>query len=92
MANAIGLALGDQLAFFELRFAVDQLGLRLSFGVEMVETLGADSYAYGAAVAGGNPLIARLGATLPAVGDALSLTFAAQHMHWFDAGNGRRLA
>jgi len=64
---------------------------RFGFAVEMVETLGADSYAYG--LGGGGTLVARVAAgTVPVVGEVLPLTFAAQHVHWFDAANGKRVA
>ncbi|HEY4371692.1 MAG TPA: sn-glycerol-3-phosphate import ATP-binding protein UgpC [Burkholderiales bacterium] len=62
---------------------------RFGFGVEMVETLGADSYAYG--LTGATTLVARVGGPLPAVGDTVPLTFEARHLHWFDAANGRRI-
>ena len=63
---------------------------RFGFGVEMIETLGADSYAYG--LAGGGTFVARVGGAMPVIGESLPLTFSAQHMHWFDAANGRRVA
>ena len=61
-----------------------------SYTVEMVETLGADSYAYG--LGGGGTLVARLGGgSAPLAGEVLPLTFAAQHMHWFDPATGKRI-
>ena len=63
---------------------------RISYRVDMVETLGADSYAYG--VGGGTTLIARVGSVIaPALGEMLPLTFAEEHVHWFDAQTGKRI-
>jgi len=63
---------------------------RMTLGVEMVETLGADAYAYG--LGGGATLVARLGAGGGAsIGEVLPLTFTAAHMHWFDAVTGKRI-
>jgi sn-glycerol 3-phosphate transport system ATP-binding protein len=66
---------------------------RFGYTVEMIETLGADSYAYG--MAGGATLTARVGTDAqlpaPAAGEVLPLTFSAAHMHWFDAASGKRI-
>jgi len=65
--------------------------VRMSLKVEMVETLGADSYAYG--ITGtGETLVARAGAGAPPkAGEVLPLSFSADHAHWFDAVTGKRI-
>ncbi len=64
---------------------------RLSLKVEMVEVLGADSYAYGLA-GSGETIAARLTpGTRAAIGEVLPLTFEAAHVHWFDANTGKRV-
>jgi len=60
-----------------------------SYTVEMVETLGADSYAYGSG--GGTTLIARLGGASAALGNLLPVGFEAANLHWFDAASGKRV-
>ena len=58
--------------------------------VEMVETLGADSYAYGTVA--GKTVISRLkGGVHPSLGESLGLRADRGCLHWFDAGSGRRV-
>jgi sn-glycerol 3-phosphate transport system ATP-binding protein len=65
----------------------------LSINVQLVEVLGADSYVYGTLGAPGGPLlVARLREGQRAtIGAALPLELDQQHLHWFDAGSGKRL-
>jgi sn-glycerol 3-phosphate transport system ATP-binding protein len=65
----------------------------LEVKVDLVEVLGADSYAYGScAAAGGASLVARLrDAPRPALGDSLPVRFDAAQLHWFDSNSGRRV-
>jgi sn-glycerol 3-phosphate transport system ATP-binding protein len=64
---------------------------RLTLKVEMVEVLGADSYAYGL-VGHGATVAARLPPGIhAALGDTLPLTFSAAHAHWFEAASGKRI-
>ena len=70
----------------------DAATARLTMRVDMVEALGADSYAYGEGALPGTHLVARLGnAGGAAVGTILPFTFAAEHIHWFDPATGRRI-
>lgn len=63
----------------------------LSFQVELVEALGADTLVHGR-LSGGETLIARFdGTTQIRNGDRLSLAAAPADLHLFDAGNGQRL-
>jgi sn-glycerol 3-phosphate transport system ATP-binding protein len=58
--------------------------------VEMVETLGADSYAYG--LVGGKTVISRLrGGVHPSLGSSLPLRADREHLHWFDGKTGKRI-
>jgi sn-glycerol 3-phosphate transport system ATP-binding protein len=65
----------------------------LELKVDLVEVLGADSYAYGTCgAADGASMVARLReAPRPASGDALPLRFDAARAHWFDSGTGKRV-
>jgi sn-glycerol 3-phosphate transport system ATP-binding protein len=68
------------------------VGARLTLRVDMVEALGADSYAYGEGALPGSHLVARLpGGPSPALGTILPFTFSAEHVHWFDPATGRRI-
>ena len=67
-------------------------GARLTLRVDMVEALGADSYAYGEGALPGTHLVARLpGGPSPTLGTILPFTFAAGHVHWFDPATGKRI-
>ena len=59
--------------------------------VEMVEMLGAERIVYG--ILGGELATVRVDGTLhpPHVGDEVRLRAAPAHLHWFDAGTGRRV-
>jgi sn-glycerol 3-phosphate transport system ATP-binding protein len=62
---------------------------QLTLGVDMVESLGADSYAY--CTLGGNTVTVRLpGGMRASVSDALPVRIAPSHAHWFGA-DGRRV-
>ncbi len=64
----------------------------LSLGVELVETLGADTLAHGRLNGGGPLVAARLpGGTPVAIGDVLQLGAAPEALHLFDAESGKRL-
>ena len=66
----------------------------LEIAAELVEALGADSLVHGQLAGGGSgaPVTVRVdGARRVAIGEALCLTVAAQHIHFFDPGDGKRL-
>ena len=67
----------------------DMAQANFSYTVEMIETLGADSYAYG--LGGGTTLTARLAGAPAAIGATLPVTFSAESLHWFDAASGKRI-
>ncbi len=72
--------------------AVGEAEAMLTMTVDLVEVLGADSYAYGALGPGGPALIARLPAgTHPAAGTRLPLRIDHAHLHWFARDTGRRV-
>ena len=60
--------------------------------VEMIEMLGAERLVHGRI--GSAPFTVRMDATLgaPKVGDAMTLQAPVEHMHWFDAATGQRVA
>ncbi|MCL4746150.1 MAG: sn-glycerol-3-phosphate import ATP-binding protein UgpC [Burkholderiaceae bacterium] len=60
--------------------------------VEVVEMLGAERLIYGRLC--GQQFILRIDETLtpPRVGDTVTLAEAPDHLHWFDAASGRRIA
>ncbi len=65
----------------------------LTLTVEMVETLGADTLAYGTVVGGGPALTVRLsGSQRIATGEALPLAIRPDHLHLFDRESGERLS
>ena len=58
--------------------------------VRVVEALGADSFAYG--TLGGQPIVVRLDSQMPVrAGDKLPITASADHLHFFDMQNGKRI-
>ncbi len=59
--------------------------------VELVEMLGAERLVHGRL--GSAPFTLRVPSTEPAprIGERLMLAAAAQHLHWFDSGSGRRV-
>ncbi len=58
--------------------------------VRVVEALGADSFAYGSL--GGQPIVVRLDSQMGVrAGDRLPITTSADHLHFFDAGSGKRI-
>jgi sn-glycerol 3-phosphate transport system ATP-binding protein len=65
----------------------------LEVTVDLVEVLGADSYAYGTCGnAGGPGMVARLREVArPAPGEVLPLRFETAQLHWFDSATGRRV-
>jgi sn-glycerol 3-phosphate transport system ATP-binding protein len=60
--------------------------------VEMLEMLGAERLVYGRL--GALPFTLRIDATLapPQPGQTMALRALPQRLHWFDAGNGQRVA
>jgi sn-glycerol 3-phosphate transport system ATP-binding protein len=60
--------------------------------VTMLEMLGAERLVYG--VLGGAPFTLRIEATVPPPrpGQTVALRAPAEHLHWFDSGDGRRVA
>ncbi|MEO1192467.1 MAG: sn-glycerol-3-phosphate ABC transporter ATP-binding protein UgpC, partial [Pseudomonadota bacterium] len=73
-----------------LRLSPDAEGFSLQ--VEMVETLGADTIAYGHVGTGGAPLTLRLAGSQPvAVGDRLTVAISADHLHLFDCDSSKRI-
>jgi sn-glycerol 3-phosphate transport system ATP-binding protein len=64
----------------------------LSLAVELVEMLGADTIVHGRIGGNGPGLLARLPGTVRvAVGERLPLTIAPEHIHLFNAANGKRV-
>ena len=66
----------------------------LEIAVDVVEALGADSLVHGQLTGGGTApsLTVRVEGAMPvAAGDTLHLALAPERIHFFDAGNGRRL-
>jgi sn-glycerol 3-phosphate transport system ATP-binding protein len=62
----------------------------LTVEVNVVEDLGADAFAYGAA--GGHPVVVRLpGGTRPGHGERLPVRAAAGHVHAFQVESGKRI-
>jgi sn-glycerol 3-phosphate transport system ATP-binding protein len=66
-------------------------GGQIPVSVEMVESLGGDHLIH--CRAGEQDLIVRAGdGAMPAAGDAITVGFAPEAMHWFDSGSGERQA
>ncbi len=58
--------------------------------VRVVEALGADSFAYG--TLGGQPIVVRLDSQMRVhAGDRLPITASAEHLHFFDLQDGKRI-
>ncbi|PLP97336.1 sn-glycerol-3-phosphate import ATP-binding protein UgpC [Cupriavidus pauculus] len=58
--------------------------------VRVVEALGADSFAYG--TLGGQSIVVRLDSHMPVrAGDKLPITASADHLHFFDMQDGKRI-
>ncbi len=71
--------------------SLDNAHPSLNLAVEMVETLGADTLAYGRIDGGGPGLTVRLpGSQAVAQGDSLPLSATPEHLHLFEKDSGRR--